>query len=165
MVVLAVEGGGHLVVGLDELVDRVGRVPLGVGDLVVDVVAAVLGVGGLQVVCLVHIPAALDTGFRRYDGQVCFGGCGSGAGDGFPPPRERRCDFGGCGPFDRLRTGRFDRPFDQAQDRFSANGLGLGGAGAGDGFPTARERRSVCVGGAGMNVLGPGDLVTCDGSD
>ena len=44
VVVFAVEGGGDLVVCLDELVDRVGRVALGVGDFPVDVVEAALGV-------------------------------------------------------------------------------------------------------------------------
>ena len=92
VVVFAVECGGHVVVCLDELVDRVSRVALGVGDFPVDVVEAALGVGGLLVVGVVPIPAALDTGFRRYDGQVCFGG--GGAGDGFPTTRERPLDCG-----------------------------------------------------------------------
>ena len=47
LLVFAVEGGGDLVVGLDELVDGVGWVALGFGYLSVDVVAAALGVGVL----------------------------------------------------------------------------------------------------------------------
>ena len=51
VVVFGVEGGGNLVVCLDELVDGVGRVLLGVGDLAVDVVGAALGVRVFLVVC------------------------------------------------------------------------------------------------------------------
>ena len=74
VLVFGVEGGGHLVVCLYELVDGVGQVVLGVGDLAVDVVGAALGVRVFLVVCFwviggepLLVPAVLDTGFRRYD--------------------------------------------------------------------------------------------------
>ena len=56
------EGGGHLVVCLDELVDWVGRVALGLRDLAIDVVAAALGVGVFRVARVFPTPAVLDTG-------------------------------------------------------------------------------------------------------
>jgi hypothetical protein len=95
LLVLAMEGGGHLVVCLDELVDWVGRVALGFGDLPVDVVEASLVV---RVVCVVRIPAVLDTGpVRRYDGcGWVVRLCGAGAGDGSPTARGRRFDCGWC---------------------------------------------------------------------
>ena len=92
VVVFAVECGSHVVVCLDELVNRVGRVALGLGDLAADVVATALGVG---------------RGFGFW--LRVFG----------------------------WELGRFDR--------LSANGFGFGGAGAGDGFPTARERPFDCA--------------------
>ena len=137
-VVVALEGGGHLVICLDELVDRVGRVALGLGDLQVDVVAAVLGVGFFRIVCVVPIPAALDTGpvsstgqaFRRYDG------CGRvvrfvavGAWDGFPP----RIKYGAGSTRERRFACR-ERPFDCAQGRLSGK----------DSVPARSSSRAMC---------------------
>ena len=70
------EYGGDLVVCLDELVNRVGRVALGFGDLAVYVVAAALGLGVLLVVCFgviggerLPFPVALGSRLRiEYDG-------------------------------------------------------------------------------------------------